>query len=124
MNHEARCAGPAQVAQARTILSRMAALQAEAGRPTWVMLAGDFNSVPGSAIYRCFECAAGMLIWQDWQHAILCQVESPPGMYISKGLLEGRPALGRCHGKGGGAPDQGRSRSLCQAEQKWWQCQT
>ena len=70
MNHEARCAGPAQVAQARTILSRMAALQAEAGRPTWVMLAGDFNSVPGSAIYRCSQCAAKMLLWHYWQFAM------------------------------------------------------
>ena len=41
-----------QVAQARTILSRMAALRARAGRPALALLAGDFNSAPGSGVVR------------------------------------------------------------------------
>ena len=54
---------PAQVAQARTILSHMAALQREAGRPSWAMLAGDFNSVPGSAIYRSGGSRHTLFCW-------------------------------------------------------------
>ena len=38
--------------QARTILERMAALQRQIRRPSLALLAGDFNSVPGSAVHR------------------------------------------------------------------------
>ena len=47
------------MAQARTILNRMAALRARAGRPALALLAGDFNSAPGSGVVRFI--AAGEL---------------------------------------------------------------
>ena len=49
----------AQVAQARMILNRMAALRVRAGRPALALLAGDFNSAPGSGVVRFI--AAGEL---------------------------------------------------------------
>lgn len=53
----------AQVAQARAILERMAAVRAGAGAPTLALLAGDFNSAPGSGVVRfvasgALDCAA------------------------------------------------------------------
>jgi len=53
----------AQVAQARAILDRMAAVRAGAGAPALALLAGDFNSAPGSAVVRfvgagALDCAA------------------------------------------------------------------
>lgn len=41
-----------QTAQIRTMLEAMRAMQQSAGQPSWAMLMGDFNSIPGSAIYR------------------------------------------------------------------------
>ena len=41
-----------QAAQVRTMLGAMRAMQQKAGQPSWAMLMGDFNSIPGSAIYR------------------------------------------------------------------------
>ena len=38
--------------QARTTLERMAALQRQFARASWALLAGDFNSVPGSGVHR------------------------------------------------------------------------
>ncbi|BDA48472.1 probable protein angel homolog 2 at N-terminal half [Coccomyxa sp. Obi] len=45
--------GDIKAGQARTILTRMRDIQSAAGRPSWSLLMGDFNSVPGSPIY-CF----------------------------------------------------------------------
>ena len=42
-----------QTAQVRTMLKAMRAMQQSAGQPSWAMFMGDFNSIPGSAIYRC-----------------------------------------------------------------------
>ncbi len=49
-----------QAAQVRTMLGAMRAMQQSAGQPSWAMLMGDFNSIPGSAIYRYapWHCAA------------------------------------------------------------------
>ena len=86
-----------QVAQARTILNRMAALRARAGRPALALLAGDFNSAPGSGVVRFIaagelDCAdedrralSGQLECQErgWRagrsvrcHALLCTVSA------------------------------------------------
>ena len=51
------------MAQARAILDRMAAVRAGAGAPALALLAGDFNSAPGSAVVRfvgagALDCAA------------------------------------------------------------------
>lgn len=43
------------------MLEAMRAMQQRCGHPSWAMLMGDFNSIPGSAIYRC-ACAAVMEI--------------------------------------------------------------
>ena len=52
-----------QLAQARTILQRMAALQQEAAEPVVPMLMGDFNATAHSAVYSfvaegCLDCSA------------------------------------------------------------------
>ncbi|CAL8463659.1 g3193 [Coccomyxa elongata] len=43
--------GDIKAGQARTILTRMRDIQSAADRPSWSVLMGDFNSVPGSPIY-------------------------------------------------------------------------
>ena len=54
-----------QAAQVRTMLGAMRAMQQSAGQPSWAMLMGDFNSIPGSAIYRCM-----LLQTRRSQHAL------------------------------------------------------
>ena len=41
-----------QAAQVRVMLEAVRVMQQTAGQPSWAMLMGDFNSTPGSAIYR------------------------------------------------------------------------
>ena len=41
-----------QAAQIRIMLEAIRAMQQSANEPSWAMLMGDFNSIPGSAIYR------------------------------------------------------------------------
>ena len=41
-----------QAAQVRVMLEAVRTIQQTAGQPSWAVLMGDFNSTPGSAIYR------------------------------------------------------------------------
>ena len=41
-----------QAGQVRVMLEAVRVMQQTAGQPSWAMLMGDFNSTPGSAIYR------------------------------------------------------------------------
>ncbi len=44
------------------MLGAIRAMQQDAGQPSWALLMGDFNSIPGSAIYRCCSPGLGMQV--------------------------------------------------------------
>ncbi|KAK9842562.1 hypothetical protein WJX81_006229 [Elliptochloris bilobata] len=79
--------GDIKVAQARVILNRMAALRAAAGRHVLAMLAGDFNSAPGSGVVR-FVAAGALDCAVEDRRALSGQLECQ-----ARGWRAGRSAL-------------------------------
>ena len=103
----ARLACCQQVAQARIILERMAAIQAAACVPALPLLMGDFNTAAHSAVYEFISTGAAALrpanaLLQPWQLLVTQQPTAPKLQLHPTSMAHARPEhpVSACHGVG------------------------